>query len=207
MLDQAGCAEEGGALLSSHRLQLPPRCQPWSPPYWTGTTFPSWPMVSGGRAGGAAGWGAEWTIGRPHGMGWERAAVHTCVGDGHFAGRDGIRCDEFLQRGQSWRLTCEGGTTYIPLDLTPHLPRASLPLFLKGQTGSGKTHTMEGPESNPGVNSRALSELFRCGRGQCEKLVHMPWPYLNIFHTQLALIDALSVLCTLFVYIVILYPQ
>lgn len=33
-----------------------------------------------------------------------------------------------------------------------------------GQTGSGKTHTMEGPDSDPGVNSRALQELFRCAR-------------------------------------------
>lgn len=32
-----------------------------------------------------------------------------------------------------------------------------------GQTGSGKTHTMEGPDNNPGVNTRALGELFRCG--------------------------------------------
>ncbi len=30
-----------------------------------------------------------------------------------------------------------------------------------GQTGSGKTHTMEGPETDPGVNQRALQELFR----------------------------------------------
>mmetsp|Transcript_10409 Transcript_10409/g.18853 ORF Transcript_10409/g.18853 Transcript_10409/m.18853 type:complete len:328 (-) Transcript_10409:215-1198(-) len=29
-----------------------------------------------------------------------------------------------------------------------------------GQTGSGKTHTMEGPPSDPGVNTRALQELF-----------------------------------------------
>eukprot|EP00955_Chlamydomonas_euryale_P004931 52690-Chlamydomonas_euryale.AAC.1 len=30
-----------------------------------------------------------------------------------------------------------------------------------GQTGSGKTHTMEGPEADPGVNARALGELFK----------------------------------------------
>ncbi|PNW84448.1 hypothetical protein CHLRE_03g145107v5 [Chlamydomonas reinhardtii] len=30
-----------------------------------------------------------------------------------------------------------------------------------GQTGSGKTFTMEGPEGNPGVNLRALGDLFR----------------------------------------------
>ncbi|GMH43873.1 hypothetical protein BSKO_11807 [Bryopsis sp. KO-2023] len=30
-----------------------------------------------------------------------------------------------------------------------------------GQTGSGKTYTMDGPEANPGVNSRTLSQLFR----------------------------------------------
>lgn len=29
-----------------------------------------------------------------------------------------------------------------------------------GQTGSGKTYTIEGPGSNPGVNSRAFFELF-----------------------------------------------
>lgn len=30
-----------------------------------------------------------------------------------------------------------------------------------GQTGSGKTFTMEGPDGDPGVNMRALQELFR----------------------------------------------
>jgi kinesin family protein C2/C3 len=30
-----------------------------------------------------------------------------------------------------------------------------------GQTGSGKTYTIEGPAEDPGVNSRALAELFR----------------------------------------------
>ena len=34
-------------------------------------------------------------------------------------------------------------------------------IFAYGQTGSGKTHTMEGPSSDPGVNSRALRELFK----------------------------------------------
>lgn len=34
-------------------------------------------------------------------------------------------------------------------------------IFAYGQTGSGKTYTMEGPRENPGVNSRALSELFK----------------------------------------------
>jgi hypothetical protein len=38
-------------------------------------------------------------------------------------------------------------------------------IFAYGQTGSGKTYTMEGPPGdpylNPGVNLRALVELFR----------------------------------------------
>jgi kinesin family protein C2/C3 len=34
-------------------------------------------------------------------------------------------------------------------------------IFAYGQTGSGKTYTMEGPQSDPGVNIRALNELFR----------------------------------------------
>jgi kinesin family protein C2/C3 len=33
-------------------------------------------------------------------------------------------------------------------------------IFAYGQTGSGKTHTMAGPTSDRGVNTRALSELF-----------------------------------------------
>ena len=33
-------------------------------------------------------------------------------------------------------------------------------IFAYGQTGSGKTHTMEGPQADPGVNKRAISELF-----------------------------------------------
>eukprot|EP00736_Rhodelphis_marinus_P005465 Rmarinus@m.5842 len=34
-------------------------------------------------------------------------------------------------------------------------------MFAYGQTGSGKTYTMEGPEHDPGVNPRALGDLFR----------------------------------------------
>ncbi|TMW64335.1 hypothetical protein Poli38472_012957 [Pythium oligandrum] len=33
-------------------------------------------------------------------------------------------------------------------------------IFAYGQTGSGKTHTMEGPDSDRGVNYRSLEELF-----------------------------------------------
>lgn len=35
-----------------------------------------------------------------------------------------------------------------------------------GQTGSGKTFTMEGPQENPGVNSRALAEVFEVIEGR-----------------------------------------
>src|SRR4051812_25843965 len=34
-------------------------------------------------------------------------------------------------------------------------------IFAYGQTGSGKTYTMEGAKDSPGVNYRALAELFR----------------------------------------------
>eukprot|EP01086_Lenisia_limosa_P017936 TRINITY_DN9444_c0_g1_i1.p1 TRINITY_DN9444_c0_g1~~TRINITY_DN9444_c0_g1_i1.p1 ORF type:complete len:786 (-),score=211.99 TRINITY_DN9444_c0_g1_i1:65-2230(-) len=34
-------------------------------------------------------------------------------------------------------------------------------IFAYGQTGTGKTYTMEGPSSDPGVNTRALTELFK----------------------------------------------
>ena len=34
-------------------------------------------------------------------------------------------------------------------------------MFAYGQTGSGKTYTMMGSPEEPGVNMRALNELFR----------------------------------------------
>lgn len=38
--------------------------------------------------------------------------------------------------------------------------RYNVCIFAYGQTGSGKTFTMEGPSSNPGVNTRALTNMF-----------------------------------------------
>ncbi|CEF59557.1 Kinesin-like protein KIFC3 [Strongyloides ratti] len=34
-------------------------------------------------------------------------------------------------------------------------------IFAYGHTGSGKTYTMDGPDSNPGIVKRAISELFK----------------------------------------------
>jgi Kinesin motor domain len=39
--------------------------------------------------------------------------------------------------------------------------RYNVCVFAYGQTGSGKTHTMEGPPNDPGINFRAMQELFR----------------------------------------------
>uniref|UniRef100_H2ZNU8 Kinesin-like protein n=1 Tax=Ciona savignyi TaxID=51511 RepID=H2ZNU8_CIOSA len=36
-----------------------------------------------------------------------------------------------------------------------------LSIFAYGQTGSGKTYTMEGTQEEPGINQRALSDLFK----------------------------------------------
>jgi hypothetical protein len=49
-------------------------------------------------------------------------------------------------------------------------------IFAYGQTGSGKTHTMQGPRQDPGVNKRALSELFSLSSqepGNCRFRVSM----------------------------------
>ena len=48
-------------------------------------------------------------------------------------------------------------------------------VFAYGQTGSGKTYTMEGPAEDPGVNTRALRQLFRVAEDkgdECELTVH-----------------------------------
>jgi kinesin family protein C2/C3 len=39
-----------------------------------------------------------------------------------------------------------------------------------GQTGSGKTYTMQGESSNPGINMRALKELFQIGEDRKESV-------------------------------------
>ncbi|KXZ46835.1 hypothetical protein GPECTOR_40g569 [Gonium pectorale] len=45
--------------------------------------------------------------------------------------------------------------------VTSVLDGFNVAIMAYGQTGSGKTYTMEGPEGNPGVNLRALGDLFR----------------------------------------------
>ncbi|KHJ77710.1 kinesin motor domain protein, partial [Oesophagostomum dentatum] len=39
-------------------------------------------------------------------------------------------------------------------------------LFAYGHTGSGKTYTMEGPETDPGINQRAIMQLFEAADGR-----------------------------------------
>ncbi|EYC41088.1 hypothetical protein Y032_0582g284 [Ancylostoma ceylanicum] len=43
-------------------------------------------------------------------------------------------------------------------------------LFAYGHTGSGKTYTMEGPEANPGINQRAIMQLFEAADGRNEDI-------------------------------------
>uniref|UniRef100_A0AAF5I4K7 Kinesin-like protein n=2 Tax=Strongyloides stercoralis TaxID=6248 RepID=A0AAF5I4K7_STRER len=43
-------------------------------------------------------------------------------------------------------------------------------IFAYGHTGSGKTYTMDGPDSNPGIVKRAISELFKILNEQKESL-------------------------------------
>ncbi|TMW62185.1 hypothetical protein Poli38472_009678 [Pythium oligandrum] len=45
--------------------------------------------------------------------------------------------------------------------VTSILDGYSVCIFAYGQTGSGKTFTMSGPAENPGINTRALQELFQ----------------------------------------------
>jgi hypothetical protein len=42
-----------------------------------------------------------------------------------------------------------------------HACRYIVCVFVPVVTGSGKTHTMEGPAEDPGINFRAMKELFR----------------------------------------------
>jgi len=52
---------------------------------------------------------------------------------------------------------CEDTSEYIQSVMDGY----NVSIFAYGQTGSGKTYTMMGPAENPGVNRRALNELFK----------------------------------------------
>ncbi|KAF8072828.1 Kifc3 [Scenedesmus sp. PABB004] len=60
-----------------------------------------------------------------------------------------------------------------------------------GQTGSGKTHTIEGPPADPGVNSRALAELFRAAAERKGQVTYsLSASVLEIYNEQI--IDLLA---------------
>lgn len=55
-----------------------------------------------------------------------------------------------------------------------------------GQTGSGKAHTLAGTPQQPGINFRAMSQLFQCAPCprrslflQTLKKTHMPLPTVD----------------------------
>eukprot|EP00959_Pyramimonas_sp_CCMP1952_P205791 4303325-Pyramimonas_sp.AAC.1 len=55
-------------------------------------------------------------------------------------------------------------------------------IFAYGQTGSGKTFTMEGSKANPGVNIRALADLFAVAQeraDQYDSVIKARWVYVD----------------------------
>lgn len=55
-----------------------------------------------------------------------------------------------------------------------------------GQTGSGKTYTIEGPGSDPGVNSRALAELFQMAADRASEVTYQfSASVLEIYNEQI----------------------
>jgi len=70
----------------------------------------------------------------------------------HFFEFDRVYVPDFSQEQ-----VCEDTSEYIQSVMDGY----NVSIFAYGQTGSGKTFTMMGPKENPGVNRRALSELFK----------------------------------------------
>eukprot|EP00697_Spironema_sp_BW2_P012368 gnl/Spiro4/28598_TR14144_c0_g1_i1.p1 gnl/Spiro4/28598_TR14144_c0_g1~~gnl/Spiro4/28598_TR14144_c0_g1_i1.p1 ORF type:complete len:799 (-),score=282.82 gnl/Spiro4/28598_TR14144_c0_g1_i1:54-2450(-) len=59
-------------------------------------------------------------------------------------------------------------------------------VFAYGQTGSGKTFTMQGPMENPGVNVRAVDELFaRANRQSEDMMFRMEMSFLEIYNESI----------------------
>lgn len=66
-------------------------------------------------------------------------------------------------------------------------------IFAYGQTGSGKTYTIEGPEENPGLISRALDQLFEQleHRNNNERVYKVMLSFVQIYNEGIYdLIDA-----------------
>ncbi|KAE9420798.1 hypothetical protein Angca_003943, partial [Angiostrongylus cantonensis] len=84
------------------------------------------------------------------------------------------------------RKTSEGADFVIPMGYTQEeiflkvspiitscIDGYNVCLFAYGHTGSGKTYTMEGPESDPGINQRAIMQLFEAAvDGQKSNIVY-----------------------------------
>lgn len=55
-----------------------------------------------------------------------------------------------------------------------------------GQTGSGKTYTIEGPAADPGINSRALAELFEVAHERSAEVAYtLSASVLEIYQEQI----------------------
>jgi len=65
--------------------------------------------------------------------------------------------DQVYDPETSQEAACEDTSEYIQSVMDGY----NVSIFAYGQTGSGKTYTMMGPAENPGVNRRALNELFK----------------------------------------------
>jgi len=65
--------------------------------------------------------------------------------------------DQVYDPETSQEEACEDTSEYIQSVMDGY----NVSIFAYGQTGSGKTYTMMGPAENPGVNRRALNELFK----------------------------------------------
>lgn len=66
-------------------------------------------------------------------------------------------------------------TSHSPSSILPRYPPPgsyNVCIFAYGQTGSGKTFTMEGPASNPGVNTRALTDMFRIAEARSDDVTY-----------------------------------
>uniref|UniRef100_A0A7M5TT09 Kinesin-like protein n=2 Tax=Clytia hemisphaerica TaxID=252671 RepID=A0A7M5TT09_9CNID len=64
-------------------------------------------------------------------------------------------------------------------------------IFAYGQTGSGKTFTMEGTKENPGINQRALKQLFQCSNEMRDWNFTILVSFVEIYNEMLR--DLLSV--------------
>jgi len=110
------------------------------------------------------------------------------VGDEKITLKNGSRDDKTFTYEKVFQPRDDQPTVFAEISalITSVMDGYNVTIFAYGQTGSGKTYTMAGTQSNPGVNIRALHELFEIAQQRSgENDTTLNASYLEIYNESI----------------------